>query len=178
MKKVIEQCGEVRNYTNGTGSDIKSGDVVVLGNGIGIAVTDIANGGVGAVDLEGIALLDAVNDTAFAQDDWLLWDTNAKKLTKTASQYTVSAGRCTQAKLQAGTQARVLMVNNLPQLAAITGLTDNSGGTASTTIASVTAGGSYAQADIVALKNAVASLTAKVNELITNGKNVSAIKYQ
>lgn len=57
------------------------------------------------------------------------------------------------------------------QVSAITALTDNSGGTASNTIAAITAGASYAQADIVALKNAVASLSAKVNALNTALQN-------
>ncbi len=51
--------------------------------------------------------------------------------------------------------------------AALTGFTDNSGGTVSHTLAAVTAGGSYAQADIVALKNAVASLAAQLNAIKT-----------
>ena len=51
-------------------------------------------------------------------------------------------------------------------LSGVTTFTDNSGGTASNTLAAVTAGASYAQADIVALKNAVASLAAKLNTII------------
>jgi hypothetical protein len=46
------------------------------------------------------------------------------------------------------------------QTAAITDLTDNSGGTAADTIAAI--GGSYNQAE---LRNAIASLAAKINEL-------------
>lgn len=49
---------------------------------------------------------------------------------------------------------------------AITALTDNSGGTASNTVAAIAAGAAYAQADMVAAKNAIASLTAKVNALL------------
>ena len=49
-------------------------------------------------------------------------------------------------------------------------LTDSSGGTASDTLAAVTAGATYAQADIVALKNAVASLAKKYNDLIAELK--------
>lgn len=46
------------------------------------------------------------------------------------------------------------------QEAAITDLTDNSGGTASDTIAAI--GATYSQAEV---QNAIASLAAKVNEL-------------
>lgn len=45
-------------------------------------------------------------------------------------------------------------------------LTDSSGGTASDTLASIAAGASYAQADMVAVKNAIASLAAKINAMI------------
>lgn len=51
--------------------------------------------------------------------------------------------------------------------AAPTALTDSSGGVASDTLAAITAGGSYAQADATAIKNAIASLSAKVNDLRT-----------
>lgn len=43
-------------------------------------------------------------------------------------------------------------------------LTDSTGGTASTTLASITAGASYAQADMVAVKNAIASLARLLNQ--------------
>jgi hypothetical protein len=43
-----------------------------------------------------------------------------------------------------------------------TALTDNTGGTVSTTLAAITAGASYAQADMVAAKNAIASLKAEL----------------
>jgi len=50
-------------------------------------------------------------------------------------------------------------------LGAIVNLTDNSGGTASDTIAVI--GATYDQAEV---RNAVASLAAKVNEVITNAR--------
>lgn len=48
------------------------------------------------------------------------------------------------------------------QPSAITDLTDSTGGTASGTLAAITAGASYAQADLTAIKNALASLAAQV----------------
>lgn len=48
----------------------------------------------------------------------------------------------------------------------LTALTDNTGGTASSTLAAITAGTTYAQADIVAIKNALASQAALINALI------------
>lgn len=51
------------------------------------------------------------------------------------------------------------------QTPAVVALTDSSGGTASNTVAAIAAGAAYTQADAVAMKNAIASLTAKVNAL-------------
>lgn len=48
---------------------------------------------------------------------------------------------------------------------AIGKLTDDSGGAASDTLAAITAGASYDQADMTAIKDAIASLAAKVNAL-------------
>jgi hypothetical protein len=47
-------------------------------------------------------------------------------------------------------------------------LTDSTGGTVSQTLAAITAGAAYAQADAVATKNALASLAAEVNALRTS----------
>lgn len=58
-------------------------------------------------------------------------------------------------QLAAGTQA-----------SAIAALTDSTGGTASSTLASITAGASYSQADATAIKNALASIAAKQNLII------------
>ena len=49
----------------------------------------------------------------------------------------------------------------------LTNFTDSSGGAASSTIAAITAGASYAQADLTALKNAAASFAAQINLIQT-----------
>ncbi len=46
-------------------------------------------------------------------------------------------------------------------------LTDSTGGTAATTFAAITAGTTYAQADIVAIKNALSQVVVSFNELRT-----------
>jgi hypothetical protein len=45
-----------------------------------------------------------------------------------------------------------------------TAITDSTGGTASATFAAIAAGASYAQADIVAIKNALAQIAVSLNE--------------
>jgi hypothetical protein len=47
-------------------------------------------------------------------------------------------------------------------------ITDNTGGSATTTFAAITAGSSYAQADMVAVKNIAASVAAQLNDLQTD----------
>jgi hypothetical protein len=55
----------------------------------------------------------------------------------------------------------------IPKIAALDALTDSTGGTASNTLAAITAGASYAQADITAIKNALASLAARQAQIQT-----------
>ena len=45
-------------------------------------------------------------------------------------------------------------------------ITDDTGGTPSTTFAAITAGAGYAQADMVAVKNALSSIAAQFNALL------------
>ena len=48
------QRGSNLDYTNGTGSKISAGDVVVFGARIGVAGCDMANGETGSVHVEGV----------------------------------------------------------------------------------------------------------------------------
>jgi predicted transcriptional regulator len=54
-------------------------------------------------------------------------------------------------------------------------LTDNTGGTPSTTLAAITAGASYAQADLTAIKNALASMAADINALRACVRGIGAM---
>jgi hypothetical protein len=72
--------------------------------------------------------------------------------------------------LQAGTNGNLALSGNLSvagttSLAGLGGLTDSTGGTPGTTLAAIAAGSSYSQADLVAVKNALATLAAQVNKL-------------
>ena len=71
------QPGDHIDWTNGTGSDVASGDVVELGNCIGIALGDIADGAQGAVALEGCFTGPKVSAAVFAVGEKLIWDTSA-----------------------------------------------------------------------------------------------------
>ncbi|MGE0919445.1 DUF2190 family protein [Trichlorobacter lovleyi] len=79
MKNYVKE-GDRTTYTNSTGTDIKSGDPVVIGSTIGVACVDIANGASGAVALEGVYTLPKTAGSsghAIAQGDIMLFDISA-----------------------------------------------------------------------------------------------------
>ena len=75
------QDGEVLQWTNGTGSAVSSGDVVVLGATgdatLGVALVDIANGASGSVKVCGVFSVPKVSAAVFAQGETLIWDSSA-----------------------------------------------------------------------------------------------------
>jgi predicted RecA/RadA family phage recombinase len=105
MKNYI-QTGNSVDYVNQTGSPIRSGDVVIVGNQIGIAAVNIAIGSHGQIILDGVFTLSADSSTAFNFGDALYWDANANQLTTTATANT-AAGICVVAKQSSDTIAVV-----------------------------------------------------------------------
>lgn len=59
--------------------------------------------------------------------------------------------------------------------AGVASMTDSTGGAVSTTLAAIVAGASYAQADMVATKNGLASLNAHVAAIYTSLQNAGVI---
>ena len=86
MAKNFVQEGKALNYT--AGSDINSGDFVLIDTIGGIAKTAIANGKVGAVHVTGIFNV-AKATGAITQGAKLYWDNTNKVLTTTASGNTI-----------------------------------------------------------------------------------------
>lgn len=79
------QDGHVMEYQN-AGSAISSGDVVIIGDRCGVALTDIAaTTGKGSVELTGVYQFDKDGDEAFDQGDFLYWDASDSTITKTAA---------------------------------------------------------------------------------------------
>lgn len=81
MQKQAQGAGVI-NWTNGTGSAVASGDVVDLGNRIGIAAVAIAAGAVGVVLVAGVYTL-AKDTSVIAQEAEVYWDSSASKVTTT-----------------------------------------------------------------------------------------------
>jgi predicted RecA/RadA family phage recombinase len=80
-----KQPGDIMEYSNSS-TAISSGDPVVIGNRLGVAITDIAaTTGVGSVQMVGVFQLDKDADESFTQGDALFYDASDSTLTKTAT---------------------------------------------------------------------------------------------
>lgn len=80
---VNEGC--VITYSN-TGSAISAGDVVVVGEQIGVALVDIAaTTGTGSVALEGVYDLPKVDAAVITQGESVIWDVSAGKFDDNAA---------------------------------------------------------------------------------------------
>lgn len=104
MAKYV-QPGHNIDYVNGGDTKISAGDVVVLGNRIGVAATDIAAGATGSVATCGVFEFDKATG-AMALGDCVYWDATNKKITSTASSNT-PAGYVIKAQVSADTKVLV-----------------------------------------------------------------------
>ena len=77
MAKNYQQLGVIANYTNSTGAAIASGQVVVVGQTLGVALVGIAIGATGSVALEGVFDAPKASGAVIAQGESLTWDVSA-----------------------------------------------------------------------------------------------------
>lgn len=75
MGKFVQE-GKVIQYTNG-GSALSAGDVVRIGQQLGVCLVDIANGATGSVALEGVFTVPKVSAAVIAQGESVIWDASA-----------------------------------------------------------------------------------------------------
>lgn len=85
MAKKFIQPGEVIEYT--AGSALSSGAVVLIGNRIGVLLTDLANGEVGVAQVTGVWELTKLSTDVVTQGALLYWDAGNSRLTTTASSH-------------------------------------------------------------------------------------------
>ena len=196
MKNYVQPGDRLAIYNSSATATLLAGVPVVVSGHIRIPIANIFPLSWGEASAEEVFNLPAKASDTWNDGDTLYWDPNNGWLTSNgetagvvlagasvpmsvsvAGQQTVTAG-----KAAGVTSANVELIDHnaeaiIPQ-AAITQLqgtlTDGSGGTAGTTLAAVTAGATYAQADIVALKNSVSSLAAQLNKAQTDMANVLA----
>lgn len=88
MAKKFIQPGEVIDYT--AGGSISAGAVVLIGKRIGVALNDMSNGDVGAVQMTGVWELTKVTADVVTQGALLYWDSTASKLTTTVGTNTLA----------------------------------------------------------------------------------------
>lgn len=69
--------GNIIDWTNGTGTAVVSGQVVVIGQILGVALVDIANGATGSVAIEGVFSVPKVSAAVIAAGESLTWDVSA-----------------------------------------------------------------------------------------------------
>ncbi len=83
------QPGEAMPYTNSTGSNIASGDPVLVGNRLCVALGDIADGASGQLATCEVFELPKVAATAIGQGADIYWDDTAKNITNVATANTL-----------------------------------------------------------------------------------------
>ena len=92
MATNIIQSGQIIEYTN-TGSAISAGDPVLIGNLLGVALTDIAaSTGVGSVQISGCVVKDVAKETASTLNQGqgaLYWQT-AEKISENSTSATLT----------------------------------------------------------------------------------------
>lgn len=86
--------GEVIDYV--AGSAISSGQILLIGLRIGVALTSIANGATGAAQVKGIFTIAKLSTDVVAQGELLYWDNTNSRLTTTSAGNTL-AGYATKA---------------------------------------------------------------------------------
>lgn len=69
--------GTVLQWTNGTGSDVSSGDIVVVGQMLACALVDIASTATGSVKTNYVFEAPKVDAAVIAQGESLTWDVSA-----------------------------------------------------------------------------------------------------
>lgn len=83
-RNILNDEGEVMPFTNGTASVITSGTLVLAGDHVGVALTDIAaSGGTGNLAMDCVVTYakNTGSNTGGAQGATAYWDNTAKKLT-------------------------------------------------------------------------------------------------
>lgn len=116
MKNLIQSDADVLTLTNNTGSAISSGDAVVFGNRVGVAVTDIAAAASGAVSFRGVYQFNKVVGETYAQGDNVYWNATLSKITE-VTDAGVYVGKVVAAAAAAGTTANVRLADPGPSAA-------------------------------------------------------------
>ncbi|MBH1476539.1 DUF2190 family protein [Stenotrophomonas maltophilia] len=95
MAKNFVSDGDVILWTNNSGQGVASGQAVVIGHQLGVALVAIAVDAAGSVALGGVFTLPKVPAATFEQGEKLVWDASANAFD--GSEATTAAGDITGA---------------------------------------------------------------------------------
>lgn len=88
MARNFVQPGSVMTFT--AAAAISSGDGVLIGKRLGVALGDVANAAQGEAQVDGVFNLPVLGTDVVAQGDLLYWDNTNKRLTKTSTSNTLA----------------------------------------------------------------------------------------
>lgn len=77
MAKNYVSEGDVMPWTNTTANPVASGQLIVAGHTLAVALVAIAVGATGSVAVEGVFTVPKVSGAVFAQGEKLIWDVSA-----------------------------------------------------------------------------------------------------
>lgn len=106
MAKNHVQPGAVMPWTNATGTDVASGDVVKVGLRIGIALENIANTASGQLAIAEVWEIPKVAPLVISQGDLVYWDVADANVNKTATDNFI-AGFAFESAVSAATTVKV-----------------------------------------------------------------------
>lgn len=101
------QEGKIMTWTNGTGAAIASGDVVVVGTLVCVALGDIASTAVGELAIGEVWEVAKETPLVIDQGDLVYWDDTNNRIDKTNTN--VLAGRAFKGAVSAATTVQVLL---------------------------------------------------------------------
>lgn len=173
MKARYIQRGDSIDYT--PTANVAAGDVIILGDLVGVAVRDIAANTLGALQTSGIFdFLKVAGEMTVGT--LLYWNTSAKKATTTSSTYKCigkvvieAADDDEMVRLKLSSDAEISPITAGD---AVVDLTDSTGGAAATELVAPAAA-DYTAAE---LKANFASLAAKYNELLASARDAGVVK--
>jgi predicted RecA/RadA family phage recombinase len=123
MSRTYVAPGDVITWTNGTGSAVVSGELVAIGNVIGVALGAIANGAAGEVAIEGVHEVAKVSTADCLVGTLLQLDVSQTPDAMEDAAATAATGDITGGALcveAAGTSATKVKVKLLPGSGAVT----------------------------------------------------------
>jgi predicted RecA/RadA family phage recombinase len=148
MKNNIRD-GKALPYT--LGGTLSSGDVVVIGNRVGILSNDGVSGDIVSAEMEGAYECTKTTSQSWSVYDQIFWDTNTSKMTKTANSTSIFAGYALEAAGSNDETGKVMLCDPAPKAATVAALAQ-------------TISGSYTQSEVQAIST-------KVDAILTALKN-------